>query len=164
MNTPNLCPGKREWNDHRDVGKQSYENNRDGMACTEVSIRLCIDERSLRKNTLGGGGWASIHVETEHACFPSHKWIDLAGAFLCEWLKALVRLYLGSEKAFTVSFLDGPYTIALSSVGEEVEIRCYRDYYGNRTLVQSSTEDIRILIEDGLKCGTLLEMSYTAAE
>ena len=67
---------------------------------------------------------AGFYVEADGVCFPGEGWTDFVVSVLDMWISNIMTCH-GCERAnFKLFFMDGPYFIECSKVGDAVHMRC----------------------------------------
>lgn len=80
------------------------------------TVRLVFEMDQFFEQSKHGSIWGTIYFQigdTEY--FPGRGWTDLVGAFLRNWLGAIISIAHGTRKRQDAPFLDGPLTVCLSS-------------------------------------------------
>lgn len=60
--------------------------------------------------------WSVIYVDINNTSFPSNQWWDCSLSIIAVWANNLQRLLYGSISHCTLYFMDGDYSINLSSI------------------------------------------------
>lgn len=87
-------------------------------------IGITVDEASLRfsRNVTG-----TVFFEFGAFQFPERNWNDFVVVILGWWLDATTKLMAAGEGETELYFMDGPYSLRISIVGDSFIVRRGRD-------------------------------------
>ena len=91
-------------------------HNRPPARTAEVKLLVFDDE--LLSRTRSGTVWGRVYFEFDHQFFPGEGWSDLAVAFVVPWLEAITRIATAASKTEIVDFMDGPASVAISTIAQ----------------------------------------------
>src|ERR1700722_3881592 len=79
-----------------------------------VQLVFVVDQ--FLKQSKHGSIWGTIYFQiADSEFFPERGWTDLVGAFLRNWLDALISVAEGNAQKEEAPFLDGPLSVHISS-------------------------------------------------
>jgi hypothetical protein len=84
-----------------------------------VQLVFVVDQ--FLKRSKSGSIWGTIYFQiADSEVFPDRGWTDMVGAFLRNWLDALISVAEGVAQKEESPFFDGPLSVHISSLDKNV--------------------------------------------
>jgi hypothetical protein len=118
-------------------------------------LTLAIPSESLSQSE-SGPIYGQVYFQLGREAFPGRGWSDLAVAFMCAWIAALMRLIESGSQSERVRFMDGPYWAELSKsrgTTDAANIGFVRDRLQGPILEHSAAVDLSSLLQDAIRLG-----------
>lgn len=125
-----------------------------------ATFRVVSPADSLRRSPSGGDITGNICIDFNGQCFPEQVWSDFAVTIVGCWLDSVCKLSDGLSKSEVLSFMDGPFELAVECAAESNRLQLQFMKRDNQVMYvgECSLDELRLgLLEGGeslvLACG-----------
>ncbi|MFT3927076.1 MAG: hypothetical protein QM778_31305 [Myxococcales bacterium] len=89
-------------------------------------MRIAFDPATVEQSASASRSITGVvYFDFGGTCFPAERWNDFAVVITTWWLEAVAKLEQGFDREVLMYFMDGPYYVAATRMGEdEIRLRC----------------------------------------